>query len=572
MRIAGKGAHNNFVAGIAKMGCLSATPPFKSQSIWVALFLALMVTAGFGVIVVVSGSGFVLSRLINDPMLYFVMSKSLAQHSTVYAALVENMSPFSCAFGMAYIYAGVFKIFSIFESQVRGIQALNLFFIFCYMLLIFRYMSKTVSSISIPLIVGLFGFMLILDSHWQYFVVMPNADLVPAIITILTILIAQPVLQPEYQHSHTDVRTRTFAILLLGGLGFFVKISLLVLPLVFVCLLIIKNRRNLGFYLPIIVFSVVFGFSVIIALNSSVVLAYLNALMGNYVLAGGDISMMSLGSLLITSAINLICSALPDAILTRSRFLIYNPIAVPINNLYDLTLTASVTFSLFLGAILTFTAVVGACRLWPKCRFELVCLALCLPVFMLVTDSTDRYLASFKPVIFVCFLTGMPTRLPIFSANHRNVLLVISALVIIFFSFLQVRSLLVRNQGNTGVFVSAKGIDNTYRDVLNQLRYLSPENTRIIYFNEAPPNNSVMWGAVTGIPLYFPDAKLPNIVKKYRTLVVLSCTTLNCLSFEQSRRDALDAIHKVGEFNITLIYRFNSTEANAEIYRIEPAA
>ena len=207
---------------------------------WAILSASLIITAGLAAIVALAPPAFFLSHLVNDQLLYFLMAKSVAQHGTPVVAQAVNLAPFTYAYGIAYLYAGVFKLFVLFEDQIRGIQAINLALIFSYMLLTLNYMAKVVPRLPVILMAGICGTAMLLDSRWLYIATMPNSDIVPALATVAAMFIAHPVFQPRQDDwGHVDVTARLVAIAALGGIGLFVKMSLVILPLVFVFLLLI---------------------------------------------------------------------------------------------------------------------------------------------------------------------------------------------------------------------------------------------------------------------------------------------------------------------------------------------
>lgn len=89
---------------------------------WAPILVAALVISGFALFASVPSATFFLQHLVSDQSLYFVMAKNIAQHGTARASLAENLPPFTYAFGVSYLYAWVFKTFSSFEQQIRGIH------------------------------------------------------------------------------------------------------------------------------------------------------------------------------------------------------------------------------------------------------------------------------------------------------------------------------------------------------------------------------------------------------------------------------------------------------------------
>jgi hypothetical protein len=529
---------------------------------------ALTITAGFAAIVAAAAPAVFLSHLVNDQLLYFVMAKNVGQHGTPIVSMAENLPPFTYAFGVAYIYAGVFKLFSLYEHQIRGIQAINLTFIFIYMLLTLRYMVRVVPQFPVFVIAGFCGSATLLDSRWHYIAVMPNSDIVPALVTIAAIVVARPIFQPEDRsRPAVNVAARTLVVMALGGIGLFVKMSLVTLPLALVFLLAMDRQHRIGWTRLLLVVAVLVGIGALFALNGEVAATYVRVLIQHHVFPDGDISVWGFGTSLVNWTANLAFSALPNFIIPKSRHFVFNEIAFPTNAFQTEAYTGPVIFGMGLGAAITSTMVVGAMRLWSRCRFEFVCLLFCLPVFMLLPDSTARYLIAFQPLIWASFFAGLAHRLPVFLAQHRVVMVAGATLTLVVFLFFQAISLRSRSQSDIGQVAYLREVGGVYQGVLDQLRSLPQANTRLIYFDERPISTG-MWRASTEIPLYAPDANLPHIASKYHTLVVLTCVTQECELLDQSRQYVFDTISKTGKFDFTLLFRSESTAARAEIYAV----
>lgn len=139
----------------------------------------------------------------------------------------------------------------------------------------------------------------------------------------------------------------------------------------------------------------------------------------------------------------------------------------------------------------------------------------------------------------------------------------------------QAQSHRIRSLGETRMW-SEKGIlayvgetGKLNQGVLDQLREMRPQSTRVVYF-EVSGNTSLMWRAATEIPFYFPDAGLAALTRDYRTLVVLSCSKGDCRLFDTARAEVFDSIRKTGDYDFTLTYSANASMARAEIYAITP--
>ncbi len=536
---------------------------------WALPLAALVITAAVGAIAAIPSPAYFLVHMVNDPVLYFVMARAFAQHGTAVTSMAENTAPFTYAFGMAYVYGWVFKLFSTYEQQIRGIQAVNLLLIFAYLALSLRFVAAVLPRLPVALFAAIFGSAMLLDYRWHNAALMPNSDILPGVLTMAAILIARPAFQPGPQQlGGPGMAARALAVTVLGGMGLFVKMSLVILPLAFFFLLAMDKGGQRGawfrrFLLP----AILLGLLALFYANKEVATYYLYVLFNSYLFPSGEISAAGFGKSLVNWVANLVFSALPGAIIPKSRHLFFNDMAFPADAFQAGTYTGRVALGMILGAAVTGIMALGASRLWMRCRYEFVCLMLCLPVFAVVHDSTARYLIPFQALAWVAFIAGLPQGLPHALQRHRAPVAVGAAVLIAVFIALQARFFWNRPEGDLGKLAHIREAGRVYGEALAALRTLPLGDTRLLHFDE-PQNRSTAWRVATDLTFYAPDADLPQVAANYRTLFVVGCVDTGCDLFDKSFSEAISAIRKTGDFEFALVKSLSSSVARVEIHAI----
>lgn len=465
-----------------------------------------------------------------DALQYQLMAQSIAKTGTSTTSLAVNLPPFSYAAGTSYIYAPVMLIFHTFATQIRAIQCINVAMIGVFVWLAIRYFQTAVPYANIAAISAIATVIILIDVRWQHTAMVANSDILPAIITLASFLIARnPASSP----------TRKLATLLfLGIVGFFIKISLLSIPLVFMLVEFRQWRWRIGRreWLSLgVCLSVV---AVAVYVKRDLVGLYANALLHypGHPLVG--IPFGKLAERLGACAANLVFAALPNSVVPNLGYLFLDTVNYQTTAFGPHLLTPMVVIGMVVGMLITAAIAGGAIKLWKSQPFEVALAALCTVIFALIPNSTGRYLLGFAPFFWVCLLQVLGPTWSSFSMRKKKLGAVALAAIVVLVGAVETKSIAIRGRRGSGVRIDhawtyVHDVASAYGQALD---YLNGQRRGEVWLVAPPMGISQFdhgtWSAATGIPAYSMDGILPAT---HNLLLVLSCRRPFCESFGKGR-------------------------------------
>jgi len=478
---------------------------------------------------------FFIHQIESDNLLYWYMAQHIAATGSPRTSLQINAPPFVYATGASYLYAVVMALFHDFGARLRGIQFINIAMICTFYGLSIRYLRSAASFANTRWVSLAFGVVLIATMRWQVTVMCPNSDLVPAIFTVTSFLI------------FTDERISRFRRLLIllciGTAGFFVKISLIAIPIAFIVAEAVRSihgdRR--------ITRRAIVATTAALALAALVLFANLQFV--SYYWAGFLGQIDGAGQSLIpwrhviSSTKNLVFSALPGLIVPNLPYLFIENTRFYSLEFQAHSISALVALGIVIGSVVSTLIILGATRLWRVRPHDFVLFAISVPFFAAVPTSTDRYLLVFTPLAWACVLHALRPAWKHFMANRR---VVVSSLAAFLVAVLVVegRMMVLRQRvdgaGRTSLstFGYIAQVASIYDDAWRFLDRERADGTRLLYpaidISYGQFANGE-WGAVTGLPLYSLEPGFPRWAKGHQVLLVLTCRRPSC--------DRMDEIH-----------------------------
>jgi len=528
---------------------------------------------------------FFLPKMTMDPLFYFLMVKSILAGKGHALVLAENMAAPARAYGVSYVYALAAWPFTDYAAILRSIQATNFVVAAACLGLWFYYIARSLPALR-PITFAILAVVVLIDARWQRMVALPNADLLPSLLTIVAILVARPLLDGALR-SPAAWLIRGGTVLLVAGLGFFVKMSVVTVALAVPLAMAGRTSRRT---IALAGAGVVGGMVLVVAANHMVVAEYLQALLSLYHRGATTQGIEApIGSLLA----NLVFSGFPSRVIPNLWMMFQDGAQLQSMAFHLASLSLRTVGAMLVGAAVSGVILAGVPTLWRRHRLELLLLLVVLPVFALVPNSTVRYLVPYQPVIWLAFLAGLEqlrgglarrqwgwlAHWRRWSAASRLPLLAVTAFFVLGLAVVEANQLRLRFRGGLNGVALIGDVSSVYREVEAVLAAIPADNARIVYVDWAkiayaydPNLGSANWLAVSAIPQRVPDAQLVAEAGHVRTLAVFTCEKSSCPKFDEIRDATFDDLRRLGSFRFEPMLVTATGSARGEVYRLVPTS
>ncbi|MBF0562447.1 MAG: hypothetical protein HQL37_10590 [Alphaproteobacteria bacterium] len=536
---------------------------YRYRDAYVGFGIALLIS----IIIFMVPPNFLLSKIGCDALNYFVMAREILKlHFDVFQ--VENGSVLLYASGVSYVYALAMIPFSEFSQQLLAIQFANMIMMGAFVSLWIAYLRQAFPSMALWVLLAFIGGEMLLDVEWYRRIALPNTDALACLLTIGAILVARP-LVAEPLLSRTEQRWRLAAIVLIAGLGFYVKMTLVTLAIAPLLLML----PRLGTVARVVTLTIAtITLALMAAFYMPTMAAYWQGLLAEDIFSFGDPSPATLVKVLVHCGANLFFSVLPDQIVPNYLYLYRTGVALEWNDFHAQTYTPKIIAAMAGGVVISAFVVSGAVRSWRQYRMEIILLLIVLPVFAIVTNATYRYVSPYRPIFWIFFLTEAQRFSTVLSKRYgkldflRPAMMVLGAAGVGAILFICLR---IGLRGETNVPAMVNGVATVYGDVAVFLKREPSKRTRIVYINFGGESVSTdRWLLVSRIPQRIPDATLAAEAGTVRTLAVLVCAKLNCGDLDATRHQLFDMLHRFRPLDFHLIFSERNAVARAEIYDI----
>jgi hypothetical protein len=508
--------------------------------------------------------GFFIHQLEYDYLQYWMMAEQIARTGSPAISLAVNLPPFVYASGVSWLYAPAFLVPGGFDEHLRLIQAFNIALICIFFWLALRYIGRAAPFVSLNVVAVLFGLAMLADMRWQLAAMMPNSDTLPAILTVAGCLIAG---RPG------SARVRFAALFAIGAAGFFVKLSLIALPLAFLIVEYLRRRRRPTGSEIAALAACAAVVAAIAVMNLDVLRAYVDSLVHNPRTPLLGVPPAQTALQLLHAVENLWFASLPGAVIPNQSFLFiddpyyYSTLFAPHH------FTARVVVGLIAGSAISACIVVGAWRLWRTRPYDVVLFLICVVFFALIPNSTSRYLMVFMPFFWVCIIHALhPAWRRI--APRPALLAATAVLALCVIALAEARMLQIRTRGGSPLtsFTYVHDVSRVYDAARTNLANQPPENTRLVFL-ELPLSvgqfSRAGWSAVTDLPSYSLDRRFPDWARGHRTLAVITCRNPSCDRIPEVR-DWLTS--RIGPhcYGLRTVFRYRNPAGTAEIDEVIP--
>jgi hypothetical protein len=539
-------------------------PRYRHPAIeWVlghpAAALGLILFAG----IMLVPSTFFLCQMESDQLLYYLMAEHIAATGSANASLAVNLHPFVYASGVSYMYAPIMAAFHEFPERIRAIQALNIGLICCCFWLTTKYFRVAAPFADTRVLSWIYGIGIIIDAHWQQSTMVMNSNIVPAIMTVGGFLIAA--------QTNWTPRWKLAALLMIGGIGLFVKLSLVTIPIAYIASEFIFNEHVRKRTKILAAAGGIVLLTVFSAANYQVIVNYAIGAIDDprYTVVGVSNDVVWQHLTIITS--NLFFSALPGTVFPNLRYIFVDDV-----NYFTLAFVPHVWSLRLLGALVIGSAIMagivyGAWKLRKQRLFELLQLLMCVWIFAFVTNSTGRYLMAFQPLLWVYAAYAALPPLKRLLSNRRQ-LIAACAVCSVTFLLVEIRMLQLRLQSTNSAMTfpqetNIREVAETYGNTLHYLQQQDPQRTRLLYTSAAGNVESIAnagWGAATDIPMYSAEVGFPQWAAGHRVLAVTSCRKPKCDTspWIQAR---LAEYANAGCYDLKIRKQWNNASAFAEV-------
>ena len=482
--------------------------------------LVLISCAVLGAITALVHADFFICKLEADFLNYYLMAERVAATGHPVLSYAVNWRPLVYASGASYLYAPAMMLFHSYAFRLRAIQCENLLFFGCYLTFAFRYIRTVFPMREGQVMTILFAIVAIIDWRTLILVMLPNADILPALVTVASLIVAS---SPRFGD-----RQKLLIVMLLCAPVFFIKMSVIVLPVAYSLVLLVKGDRDVRFFslsAPLVV-------AILFYLYRNTMRDYVAMAVTGYLFPQGQVSLSKLFSVLGNAAANLLFVSLPESIIPNFNYFFLNvrsgltPFVLDALNARDLIVIA-------LGGAVSVAITVGAVRLWKTQSFALFAFALSLPVFALVTDGTARYLVSFEPLLWCCFMAAAVPSVERVRWNKiaglGGAFAAVAMFVLIQGQYFVRRSERLGLSGEvTDVLHYFGDISAVYGGVRSYLDGLPRDRSLVVLVNQAGYMSTV-WDAVSGIPSYDVSKAEPGWDAGKRVFLVLACRAPWCI-------------------------------------------
>jgi hypothetical protein len=266
---------------------------------------------------------------------------------------------------------------------------------------------------------------------------------------------------------------------------------------------------------------------------------------------------------------NLLFSAVPSQIVPNymSHFDYYGKISLGYE-LRQITLNKS----LFLVIGLSISVIIGAgiWRLRRIMRPEIGCLLVMLPVLMIPTDSTARYLSVLQPIFWIFFLQGIyDIKLLLEKKSRRLPLVLLGVFIIIVMStnYQYMRKISNYDRSGIGPLMiknSIKEVSTIYHATRQFIDSLPKDRTRFVLSS----HYAAKWFAISGIKFINTKDILKKMAEGYDIYVVIDCTQRFCKSEIAKTGLLLAQLAESHDIGNRLIFFRENDKAKSFIYKL----
>lgn len=508
---------------------------------------------------------FYLSRLLADSFVYFAKINSIISGEDT-LKLAQNGDPILYAPGASWFYMPIASLFKDYPARLHSIQTLNFLLASACTSFWLYYLTRMLPDLPAKAMSIGIALLTLIDGRWQRSIATPNADLLPALLTIIAILAGRRILSQPRDHGERQYILYWAILGIISITGYFVKFSLITLLIATGLITAIDRRHKASWtrrHAPVLGLTGITLVVILALANHSMLLSYWIGLIRVYIdqpAASGGWWKPALNTLA-----NLMFAAVPSQVIPDFYFTYRDNIGYTTNSFHTVGLGARTMLWMTLGALVTTIVAIGAMRTWRQFRLELTMLALVLPVFAVVTNSTFRYLLPFQPVIWCFFIHGLRHLAPPLPqwARHRYVAAIALAAVVGTVLLVQRQALWVRLRDTHTPLVMVDQVAAVFGATARFLQTQDPGTTRIV----STPM-SQRWLLVASIPHWLPDSRLIADAGQVTPLVVMICEKRDCPQLDEQRQKTFAELTRLGATGFTLLFARTNSVARAEIYRV----
>jgi len=514
----------------------------------------------------VAGPAYFYPRLGTDPLRYYLKGLEFAHAGNTAARTAVNRPPFGYVAMPGVLRSPFMLAFKDFDDQLRAIQLSNIFLVAAAATMYAYVLSWVVPKNRHWLAIGFtFGFFL-LSPEWVANVFLPLADAPYAFFATACMILLTMILT-----SDRPVPRQWWAVAIavfFFGLAFLNRFTA-PLILLYAGLLAAGRRRDHSHS-----GSILMGAAVVILC----VVALLVALNWHTMRARYLIDVLSYWRQVEKSGIvtNLFALALPSQIIPDFRL---GYAEYPVNDRYDVQF-GNAPRTLFVAAIALVVSAMIFFGMWrSRRRFapEIAYVLAPLPLLAVTVQSTNRYLMSYQPFLWIFFLIGASAVLkPIRSrvtVSRRTSILAIALVAVVSVGLVILRSSrVVGTVGSSRGAVSIGNVRNyiddvsvTFTDLRHFLEKLPKDRTRLV----ALRGTEGRWKAISGFDYYSPDSAFAGVVSKYDTYLLAECGTFEgCDEFDHWDGRFRMHIATFGAFTFEPVFTKVTEHARVRVYRV----
>lgn len=554
-------ASYHFHAGLERPGEFLRRE-WRALAICAGAFVIITLTLLFSV-----DATFFYPRIETDQLLYLLKAKSFVETGSAAASMTVNSRPFPYASMPGLLRAPFLYLFTDFDSQLRGIQVMNVL-----VTAITGAMSAFILSWTLPrpahrwAIAFTFGFM-IASPDWVANLLVPMTDTPYAALTLACIIIAAMTLTSKRRLAEHRGWITLFAVLF--ATAFFVRLTAPVL-LLYTGILAWQRWRLQRVPRRFIVAALLASLALVVPLT----LLASDAILGRYL---WEPLTFAKNVQVIPVTLYLLASAIPSQIVPVFNIGFE---VTPLTSRYSPVLATTPRDMLWTAVGLGMSAIVirGIFALRRRFLPELLYFLAALPVLAVMTLSTVRYLMTYQPIIWAFFFTGIAS---IFAPVTRRLprlqlrLLAGAAAVAAVAGVAAIRS--AKTASTAGV--SAPG------NALTRSRaYVSDVESTFgalrVFLETTPRDSTLLIGGYGDIGrftvianrlYYWPDSNLVRVAREKQVYAVLACgTAAACREFDTWIAGQDRSIGRFGDFGYRPVFDLRTTSARALVRRLIP--
>lgn len=512
-------------------------------------------------------AAFFYPRIETDQLLYLLKARAFVETGSTAASETVNTRPFPYASMPGLLRAPFLYLFTDFDSQLRGIQVMNV-----WVTAMAGAMSAFILCWTLPraahrwAIAFTFGFM-IASPDWVANLLVPMADTPYAALTLACITIAAMTLTSKRRLAAHTGWIALFIILF--ATAFFVRLTAPVLFL-FAGVLAWQRWRLHGTPRRFMALAVLAAAALVIVF----VLVASDAILGRYL---REPLTFAKNAQVIPITLYLLASAVPSQIVPVFNIGFE---VTPLSAIYSPVLATTPRDMLWTAVGLGTSAIVirGIFTLRRRFMPELLYFVAVLPVLAVMTLSTVRYLMTYQPIIWAFFFAGLASvsapitrRMP----RARLRLLAGAAAVAAVAAVVAIRS--ARTASTAGVSAPGNALTRTrayVSDVESTFRALRA-------FLEATPRDSTLligglgdvgrFTLIANRSYYWPDSNLVLVASEKQVYAVLACgTAAACAQFDAWIAWQNGLIGRFGDFDYRPVFDVRVTNARALVRQLLP--